>query len=98
YAPGVFYAKDAFEGLALMDTLQNPARREDLRASTEAVARAAVAKRAARVTPSAAADLPPRPAVARDVPIPKPPFWGARELRDISLAEVFRTLDVRSLY
>ncbi|HEY5093526.1 MAG TPA: methionine synthase [Candidatus Eremiobacteraceae bacterium] len=98
YAPGVFYAKDAFEGLALMDTLQNPAKREDLRTTTEAGARAAVAKRAARVVPSASADLPARSSVAKDSPIPKAPFWGARELRDISLAEVFRTLDVRSLY
>jgi 5-methyltetrahydrofolate--homocysteine methyltransferase len=98
YEPGVFYAKDAFEGLALMDSLQDPARREDLRTSTEAVARAAVAKRAARVVTPADAGLPARSSVAKDAPIPKPPFWGARELRDISLADVFRTLDVRSLY
>src|SRR5580704_4616214 len=58
YEPGVFYAKDAFEGLALMDSLQDPARREDLRTSTEAVARAAVAKRAARVVTPADAGLP----------------------------------------
>ncbi|HLJ84394.1 MAG TPA: methionine synthase [Candidatus Eremiobacteraceae bacterium] len=97
FQPGVFYAKDAFEGLALMDTLQDPSRREGLRTRVEIEARDAVARRAARTVP-AAVDMPARSAVAKDAPIPKPPFWGARELRDIRVPDVFRTLDVRSLY
>ena len=30
YQPGVFYCKDAFEGLATMDSLMNPEKREAL--------------------------------------------------------------------
>ncbi|HLX03513.1 MAG TPA: vitamin B12 dependent-methionine synthase activation domain-containing protein, partial [Trinickia sp.] len=99
YDPGVFYAKDAFEGLALMDRLREPAERERLRAQTEADARAAVARRAQRAsTVTTNGETPRRSNVARGVPIPRPPFWGPREMLDIKVDEVFRSMDVRSLY
>jgi 5-methyltetrahydrofolate--homocysteine methyltransferase len=98
YDPGVFYAKDAFEGLAIMDRLREPGERERLRAQTEADARDAVARRAARSTSRAGNGVVRRSSIRRDVPIPKPPFWGAREMRDVRLDDVFRTMDLRSLY
>ncbi|HXW76144.1 MAG TPA: homocysteine S-methyltransferase family protein, partial [Candidatus Eremiobacteraceae bacterium] len=97
YRPGVFYAKDAFEGLAIMDRLRDPHERESLRTRTESDAREAVARRAARSISSTRA-LPVRSAVATDVPIPKAPFFGTREMRDIALSDVFRCMDLRSLY
>ena len=99
YDPGVFYAKDAFEGLAIMDRLREPGERDRLRAQTESDARAAVARRAER-SASRGGDgaVARRPALRRDVVIPKPPFWGAREMREVRLADVFRCMDLRSLY
>jgi 5-methyltetrahydrofolate--homocysteine methyltransferase len=97
YGPGVFYAKDAFEGLAIVDDLRDPHRRERLRLATETEARASVARRRARAS-DASADVPARSSVAQGVPIPKAPFFGARELPDVKLADVFRAMDVRSLY
>ncbi len=99
YDPGVFYAKDAFEGLAIMDRLREPNERERLRTETEADARAAVARRAARSAARAGdSGVVRRSSIRRDVTIPKPPFWGAREMRDVRLTDVFRTMDLRSLY
>ncbi len=97
YDPGVFYAKDAFEGLAIMDRLRNPDERDRFRSQTESDARAAVARRAARVMGPATV-LPARSNVARGIAVPKAPFTGARELRDIKLSDVFACMDVRSLY
>jgi 5-methyltetrahydrofolate--homocysteine methyltransferase len=97
YEPGVYYAKDAFEGLSIMDRLRDPDRCEGMRVQTESDARALVARRAAR-TPAAPVNVPARSAVSKDVPVPKPPFWGARELRDIKIGDVFRCMDIRSLY
>jgi 5-methyltetrahydrofolate--homocysteine methyltransferase len=97
YGPGVFYAKDAFEGLAIMDRLQDPGERERLKTQTEIDARAVMARRAARV-PGAPLSASVRSNVARGVPVPKAPFWGAREMQDIKLADVFRCMDIRSLY
>ena len=98
YDPGVFYAKDAFEGLAIMDRLREPEERERLRTETEADARAAVARRAARSASRVGDGVVRRSDVRRDVAIPKPPFWGAREMRDVRLGDVFRCMDLRSLY
>jgi 5-methyltetrahydrofolate--homocysteine methyltransferase len=87
YTPGVFYCKDAFEGLEVMDQLIDPGRREAL---------------VERVISEAYAELDrPRPPVrdrrkdgqrssvrpAPDIPIP--PFWGARTVRSIPLEAVF---------
>src|SRR6185437_4007590 len=36
--------------------------------------------------------------VAANNPVPKPPFWGTRVVRDIPLDEVFSLLDLDELY
>jgi 5-methyltetrahydrofolate--homocysteine methyltransferase len=97
YAPGVFYAKDAFEGLDVIDTLTDSARAAPFvervwREAHEAMTRPA-AESAQPRTPRVA-----RPAIARDVPVPRPPFWGAREMENIALAQVFKYLSLRSLF
>jgi len=96
YEPGVFYAKDAFEGLDLMDTLLSE-RRPDFVARTMGEARVALG----RARPAPAAPAHPVPAtsdVDRDAPIPTPPFWGTRTLEHIDLEKVFRFLALRSLF
>jgi 5-methyltetrahydrofolate--homocysteine methyltransferase len=96
YEPGVFYCKDAFEGLARMDELTDAEARAQL---VERTRRAAVAL---RQKPAAVAELPTdddsvRSSVATDAVIPDPPFWGAREIA-VPLEEVFPHLDTHVLF
>ena len=98
YEPGVFYAKDAFEGLALMDRLVDPAERRDLVRSTVETARSALGR------PARAAFSVPAEAAATDgstvrlVEPPMPPFWGVREMADVLLADVWPCLDLKTLF
>jgi 5-methyltetrahydrofolate--homocysteine methyltransferase len=98
YAPGVFYCKDAFEGLARMDELVDPEAREAL------VSKTRTAAQRLRDQPAAPADdAPPvtdasvRSAASVQVPVPAPPYWGAREL-EIPMDEVYRHLDTHVLF
>jgi 5-methyltetrahydrofolate--homocysteine methyltransferase len=98
YEPGVFYCKDAFEGLAKMDQLVDGEAREALVAKTRDAAQKL------REEPDAPADDGPpttdasaRSAAATDNPIPEPPFWGAREI-EVPLAEVYPHLDTHVLF
>ncbi len=99
FAPGVFYAKDAFEGLEIMDALMDVERRP---AFVEQVKREAVAAReteakreAARasgaVTVTRAAEVAPQPAVS-------PPFLGVRVLDRVAIEDVAKYLDFNALY
>jgi len=96
YEPGVFYAKDAFEGLDTMDTLMSERRP----ALVERTVREAVATlgRARPVPATLAQGVPATSDVDRDAPIPTPPFWGTRALDNIELEKVFRFLALRSLF
>jgi 5-methyltetrahydrofolate--homocysteine methyltransferase len=102
----VRYARDAFEGLRLMDSLMAVKRGEQ----TPEVAEAEQAKdaerkaRHARSRAIAQARAPePEPAggrsdVAADNPVPVPPFWGSRITRGIALADYASWLDERALF
>ena len=96
YEPGVFYAKDAFEGLDTMDTLMSERRP----ALVERTVREAVATlgRARPVPALPAQGVPATSDVDRDAPIPTPPFWGTRVLEGIELEKIFRFLALRSLF
>jgi 5-methyltetrahydrofolate--homocysteine methyltransferase len=99
YDAGVYYCKDAFEGLDTMDVLQDPDRRaayvakliED--AHKDVFLHTQVGKDTVAGT-----DSTTRSDVAADNPIPVPPFWGTRVVRDIPLDEVFEHLDLDELY
>ena len=98
YAPGVFYAKDAFEGLSLMDRLIDPSDREALVSDTMAEARQALDRpsKEAFSVPAEAEQV--AGSTVRAVDPPSPPFWGAREMTDIDLAEVWPHLDLKTLF
>ena len=99
YAPGVFYCKDAFEGLETMEALTDPARRQELVQRGLEEARRDVFLRTAVGKDVAAGDgAGARSDVAADVPVPAAPFLGARVLRDIPLDEVFALLDLDELF
>jgi 5-methyltetrahydrofolate--homocysteine methyltransferase len=100
----VRYARDAFEGLHLMDAAMSvkrgvpgaalPALRQR-RVKPRAVAAASVSDVAA---PEAAPDSAVRRSVAADNPIPEPPFWGTRIIKGIPLAEYAAYLDERATF
>ncbi|MGI9043671.1 MAG: dihydropteroate synthase, partial [Gemmatimonadaceae bacterium] len=99
YDSGVFYCKDAFEGLETMDALQDPERRVGFVQKNLDDARNDVfLKTAVGKDIGSGDDAGARSDVAADNPVPQPPFWGARVLRDIPIDEVFDLLDLDELY
>jgi 5-methyltetrahydrofolate--homocysteine methyltransferase len=99
YDAGVFYCKDAFEGLETMEVLQNGEAREQFVARALEDARNDLFLRTG-VGKDVAAGLAggERSDVAADNPLPSPPFWGTRVVRDIPLDAVFELLDLDELY
>jgi 5-methyltetrahydrofolate--homocysteine methyltransferase len=97
YTPGVFYCKDAFEGLSTIDQLIDPEARAALVEKIQAEAKAF------REKPQEEDDGPPttddsvRSPARADVPIPTPSFWGVREI-PVDLDEVFPHLDRHVLF
>ncbi|MBV6521902.1 MAG: Methionine synthase [Gemmatimonadaceae bacterium] len=99
YEPGVFYCKDAFEGLETMDALMVPETRATLTARLVEESRndlflhAAVGKDASVGVSGGA-----RSAVRADQAVPQPPFFGTRVVRDLPLEDVLAHLDLDELY
>jgi 5-methyltetrahydrofolate--homocysteine methyltransferase len=97
YEPGVFYCKDAFQGLDTMDALLD----EEARAAL--VERIHAEAKALREKPVVVDDSPPttdasaRSAAVTDNPVPEPPFLGARDV-SIDLDQVFPYLDRHVLF
>jgi 5-methyltetrahydrofolate--homocysteine methyltransferase len=111
YEGDVHYARDAFEGLRLMDTIMTTKRGGAVDTdSPEAVAarekeaerkaRHARSKRIAaeRKAKEAPVEIPERSDVAADVEVPVPPFWGTRIVKGVALAEYTGLLDERALF
>ncbi len=96
YKGDVRYARDAFEGLRLMDSMMAVKRGDPGAALPE------LRTRRVRATPRAerddAGDVPARSDVAVDVDVPQPPFWGDRVVKGIALAEYLPYLDERALF
>ena len=93
YDGQVRYARDAFEGLRLMDAVMSVKRGEP-GASLPALRGRRVSPRA-QVTESAPLS---RSDVATDVAIPAVPFWGSRVVKGLALAEYASWLDERALF
>lgn len=93
----VRYAKDAFEGLALMEPLVQIARGAD----PDSVGLPALKKRIhkqTQLTLTEPEDLPARSDVALDNPVPAPPFWGTRLVKGIPLSDYAAFLDERATF
>jgi 5-methyltetrahydrofolate--homocysteine methyltransferase len=99
YDAGVFYCKDAFEGLETMDKLQDPERREDFISENLEAARADIFLKTQVGKDVSSGDAGgQRSDVASNNPVPTPPFWGTRVLRDIPIDEIYDLLDLDELY
>jgi 5-methyltetrahydrofolate--homocysteine methyltransferase len=96
YDPGVFYCKDAFEGLALMDQLIDDDAHEALRAKVLGDART-FREKGDEPEELDTSDASVRSAVRTDVPIPEPPFWGAQEV-PVDMDELYSHLDTHVLF
>jgi len=99
YGPGVFYCKDAFEGLETMDVLQDGDRRSQFVAASLEAARNDVFLRTTVGKDITVGDRGgERSDIRADNALPTAPFFGVRVVRDIPLAEVFELLDLDELY
>jgi 5-methyltetrahydrofolate--homocysteine methyltransferase len=97
YGPGVFYCKDAFAGLATIDQLVDGDAREALVVKMREEARV-LREQVVKVDDGPpVTDSSARSTARTDVPIPDPPFWGAREL-DVDLDDVYPYLDRHVLF
>ncbi|MFZ0089904.1 MAG: homocysteine S-methyltransferase family protein [Solirubrobacteraceae bacterium] len=98
YEPGVFYCKDAFEGLHKMDQLIDAEARAGLISKTREAAQTLRDRpQATDDDAPAVTDASVRSPAATDVRVPDPPYWGVREL-DVALDEVYRHLDTHVLF
>lgn len=96
YRGEVRYARDAFEGLRLMDAFMAVKRGED--GASLPPLRARRVKTGAVLTRTAEADVPARSDVAADAPVPVPPFLGDRVVKGIPLADYAAFLDERATF
>ena len=93
----VRYAKDAFEGLDLMEPLVAIARG----AEPESVGLKPLKKRIhaqSKLVLTEPENMPERSEVASDNAVPTPPFWGTRIVKGIALADFSSYLDERATF
>jgi 5-methyltetrahydrofolate--homocysteine methyltransferase len=96
YTGEVRYARDAFEGLALMESVA-AIKRGEPGAALPAPRRRRVAPRPRPEVAEAGEDTT-RSDVARGIDVPVPPFWGSRVVKGVKLAEVAEWLDHRATF
>jgi 5-methyltetrahydrofolate--homocysteine methyltransferase len=93
----VRYARDAFEGLDLMEPLVAIARG----AERSAVGLPPLKKRIharSTIDVTEPENMPARSDVVADNPIPAPPFWGTRIVKGVALADYAAFLDERATF
>ena len=107
YEGDVRYAKDAFEGLKLMDRIMAVKRgetpEEDAAEEAKKAERKARRERSLRIAEKRRAeqarsrsDDTTRSDVDPDVPVPVPPFWGAKVVKGVAVADYLSLLDERA--
>jgi 5-methyltetrahydrofolate--homocysteine methyltransferase len=113
YLFGVFYCKDAFEGLDVVDKLTDPEVAPKFKQKILEEARTTLAKQAERDAKIAetqarlaeetvdriAVNGSSRPSGVEDLKeLPKPPFWGFKTLEKLPLDELWQLLDLNTLF
>ena len=95
YDAGVFYCKDAFEGLAVVDQLLDAERQEQFLDEVFSEAYAEVERAPRRRRARRASE---QKTVADAPDIPTPPFWGSRVVRSMPLEIVLQHLHKPELF
>ncbi len=99
YAGPLFYCKDAFEGLTVMDTvaagqaaaaMEKQNARAQRRREQRQAAKATAALRPASSLPAAK--------VQSDHPVPMPPFWGSRLVENLNPGAIFAYINELALF
>ncbi|MGL4173302.1 MAG: methionine synthase [Actinomycetota bacterium] len=99
YQGEVRYARDAFEGLRLMDAIAQAKADPALSvAETLPPLRKRRVRRATVASEEPAMVSTTRSDVAVDVSVPTPPFWGTRVIKGIALADYAAYLDERATF
>ena len=98
YAGEVRYARDAFEGLRLMDALMAVKRGDEGAALPAPRERRVKAVTRPEPVEGESSGTPARSDVAVDIDVPTPPFWGDRIVKGIKLADVVGYLDERATF
>src|SRR6266851_4525751 len=103
YESGVFYARDAFEGLEIIDRLTStPEQRSSFvhRIKEEALhERLRKAKTGAQEAAAGEESVAvPSSSIRSGISIPTPPFWGPRILERIGIEDVAACIDLNTLY
>lgn len=111
YEGEVSYARDAFEGLHLMDRVMAvkrgegpaPDSPEAVAAKEKAAERKARHERSKRIAEKRRAaetpvEVPERSDVVADLEVPTPPFWGTRVVKGVALADYAGLIDERALF
>jgi 5-methyltetrahydrofolate--homocysteine methyltransferase len=97
FEPGVYYAKDAFEGLEIMDALTAPPERRG-----KFVERLKIEAERSRTTARAVAAAPSDGRTGREhlsrIEAPPAPFYGPRTIERVEPRELWDHFDLRSLY
>jgi 5-methyltetrahydrofolate--homocysteine methyltransferase len=96
YEPGVFYCKDAFEGLATMDALMNPEKRAALIESTYKAADFELGRELGRKRGQSRVQR--SQTVDSLQTLPSPPHWGPHVVKNMPLAIVGEHLAINELY
>jgi len=92
YKGYVYYGQDAFTGLRIMDELTNPSTEKKL-TLYETRGASGQTTRPAPVESKPSEFIP----IRYDNAVPKPPFWGSRVARGISLKDVFGYINETAL-
>ncbi|MFN2305070.1 MAG: vitamin B12 dependent-methionine synthase activation domain-containing protein, partial [Anaerolineales bacterium] len=96
YEPGVFYCKDAFEGLATMDALMNSEKRQELIKKTQSAADYELGRKLENKRLQARRRAKSPVAALKD--LPQPPYWGPRVVREMPISMVAEHLSLNELY
>ena len=95
YEPGVFYAKDAFEGLNIANALVDPAAKTEIVNDNKEKALAAHStKKAEKPTETSTV----RSAKIKPVSVEAPPFLGRKILKGVDFESVFSLIDQQNLF
>src|SRR5262249_38715846 len=103
YEPGVFYCKDAFEGLDTINALVGSGSREEITSRIKREAfefKSKSAGREGRRGGGGAKQQDVKGSVSRAVPVRPPPFWGARVTPSsaIPFDGMYAGMDLKTLY
>jgi 5-methyltetrahydrofolate--homocysteine methyltransferase len=97
YKGKLFYCKDAFAGLDTMDSIVGGKLEIAFEKQQAEGQRRQVLRETKAYVPDVS-NLPAKSDVRTDNPVPMPPFWGRREVKDIPLDQVFAYINPNALF